>query len=115
MHESLILVLAASFMGGAIGVVIAIAFTSQQALFTQVCLRCMCAGCVIGFLTVLCSYVSADAGAIRHALVSDCDRCDCVSTAISCRTSSSISVHAHHKTVAKHFLIVFNSIGCDDL
>lgn len=36
-HEALILVLAASCMGGTIGVVTAIAFTAQQAMFTQVC------------------------------------------------------------------------------
>jgi ABC-type antimicrobial peptide transport system permease subunit len=35
-HESLILVLAASFMGAAIGVVTATIFTMQQSLFTQV-------------------------------------------------------------------------------
>ena len=44
-HESLVLVLAASFMGAAIGIVTAIVFTLQQTLFNQVspvvhCLLC---------------------------------------------------------------------------
>lgn len=107
-HESLILVLAASFMGAAIGVVTAIVFTLQQTLFNQVCMWADSAAIVGAGLFVTCSVVCgvvADADPVWPALAHHIVGCYHFCPVIRCCTSVSAYENLHYQTVTQRVLI----------